>query len=77
MECEVKKSFRHGACTYTFFNGETFRCTWADGRCAEFSAQQRLVLASTDPKRAAVANALRQMHFEVLLLFYVIVIYQS
>jgi hypothetical protein len=73
MECEVKKSVRHGACTYTFFNAETFRCTWVDGRCAEFSARQRLVLASTDPKRAAVANALRQMHFEVLFFFVVAV----
>ena len=48
MVCEVKKSVRHGACTYTFFNGETFRCTWVDGRCPEFSARQRLVLAHPD-----------------------------
>jgi len=28
-----KDNQRHGACTYTFFNGETFNCTWADGGC--------------------------------------------
>jgi hypothetical protein len=54
----------------------------SEGFADEVSPLPRLVLASTDPKRAAVDNALRQMHFEVqffllLLLFYVIVIRQS
>ena len=31
---------------YTFFNGETFECTWRDGVCAEFSARQATILAS-------------------------------
>ncbi len=66
MHCCFQFGKRHGACTYTFFNGETFRCTWVNGRCPEFCARQRLVLASTDPKRAAVAKALQSMQFEVL-----------
>ena len=40
---ERKDNLRHGACTYTFFNGETFSCTWAGGRCLEFIALQRAV----------------------------------
>ena len=48
MVCHIKKNIRHGACTYTFFNGETFSCTWVDGRCPEFSARQRLVLEHPD-----------------------------
>ncbi len=48
MECQVKRSVRHGSCKYTFFNGETFSCTWVDGRCPEFSARQRVVLAHPD-----------------------------
>jgi hypothetical protein len=48
MVCEIKKGVRHGECTYTFFNGETFSCTWVDGRCPAFSARQRLVLAHPD-----------------------------
>ncbi len=31
-----KERKRHGACTYTFFNGEMFRCTFVEGRCAKF-----------------------------------------
>ena len=33
MDGGFKADMRHGACTYMFFNGETFKCTWADGRC--------------------------------------------
>jgi hypothetical protein len=75
MDCCFKFDKRHGACTYTFFNGETFSCTWVDGRCPEFSARQkkhatnffrqRLTLASVDSKRSAITKALRKMHFEV------------
>jgi hypothetical protein len=38
------RSVRHGPCTYTFFNGERFECTWQHGRCAEFNAQQSIVI---------------------------------
>jgi hypothetical protein len=48
MDCGFKAGVRHGACTYTFFNGETFNCTWADGRCPEFTARQRAVQAAPD-----------------------------
>ncbi len=65
MDCSFKCDKRHGECTYTFFNGETFSCTWVDGRCPAFSARQRLVLASTDPQCSSVAKALRKMHVEV------------
>jgi hypothetical protein len=65
MDCCFMLDKRHGFCKYTFFNGETFSCTWVDGRCPEFSARQRVVVASADPKRASVVNALQKMHFEV------------
>lgn len=44
-----KNSVQHGDGTYTFFNGETFKCTWEMGRCPEFRARQRLVKAAPDP----------------------------
>ena len=48
LDCLIKKNTRHGACTYTFFNGETIVCRWVDGHCPEFSARQRLVLDRPD-----------------------------
>jgi hypothetical protein len=51
-----KAGVRHGACTYTFFNGETFNCTWADGRCPEFTARRRAVQAAPD-RASAQARA--------------------
>jgi len=41
-----KADVRHGACSYTFFNGETLNCTWAEGHCPEFVARQAAILAS-------------------------------
>ncbi len=56
-----KAGKRHGACTYTFFNGETFRCTFVEGRCAEFDQRQAAVRAAPDAAsvqaRAAKAAA--------------------
>ena len=49
-----KESKRHGACTYTFFNGETFPCTFVEGRCAEFVQRQAAVRAA--PKAAKFAS---------------------
>ena len=43
---EYKADVRHGACTYTFFNGETLNCTWVDGRCPEFTARQAALRAA-------------------------------
>ena len=43
-----KADKRHGACTYTFFNGETFTCTFVEGRCAEFVQRQAAVRAAPD-----------------------------
>ena len=43
-----KADKRHGACTYTFFNGETFPCTFVEGRCAEFVQRQAAVRAAPD-----------------------------
>ena len=43
-----KAGKRHGACTYTFFNGETFPCTFVEGRCAEFVQRQAAVRAAPD-----------------------------
>ena len=43
-----KADKRHGACIYTFFNGETFRCTFVEGRCAEFDQRQAAVRAAPD-----------------------------
>jgi hypothetical protein len=43
-----KAGKRHGACTYTFFNGETFLCAFVEGRCAEFDQRQAAVRAAPD-----------------------------
>jgi hypothetical protein len=43
-----KAGKRHGPCTYTFFNGETFRCFFLEGRCAEFDERQAAVRAAPD-----------------------------
>jgi len=43
-----KDNKMHGACTYTFFNGETFPCTFVEGRCAEFVQRQSDVRAAPD-----------------------------
>ena len=61
-DCGFKAGVRHGACTYTFFNGETFNCTWADGRCPEFTARQRAVQAAPDH---ACAQARAQAYADV------------
>jgi hypothetical protein len=47
-----KADKRHGACTYTFFNGETFPCTFVEGRCAEFVQRQAAVRAAPDAASA-------------------------
>jgi len=48
---------RHGACRYTFFNGETFDCTWEYDRCPEFTPRQCVVQArSAGVKAAAEAS---------------------
>jgi len=60
MECGFKFDVRHGACAYTFFNGETFNCTWADGRCPEFKARQRAVRAAPDQASAQARAAADQ-----------------
>jgi hypothetical protein len=52
-----KADKRHGPCTYTFFNGETFECEWVDGVCPEFSARQLQVLAAPDQASAAARAA--------------------
>jgi hypothetical protein len=49
-----KAGRRHGACTYTFFNGETFRCTFVEGWCHEFNLRQMAVQA--DPKAFQFAS---------------------
>ena len=49
-----KADKRHGACMYTFFNGETFPCTFVEGRCAEFDQRQAAVRAA--PKAAKFAS---------------------
>jgi hypothetical protein len=56
---------RHGACTYRFFNGETFTGTWVKGKCPEFTEYQRMVLAAADPQVAAIAHALKTMQLKV------------
>ena len=57
MKCSFKDDKRHGACTYTFFNGETFECSWIDGKCPEFTARQRAVLVAPDRESALVRAA--------------------
>jgi hypothetical protein len=44
----IKDDTRHGCSTYTFFNGETFKCIWDNGRCPEFAVRQRAVRAHPD-----------------------------
>lgn len=39
-----RANVRHGACTYTFFTGEVFACTWADGICHEFAKRQKAIV---------------------------------
>ena len=51
---------RHGACMYTFFNGEVFTCTFVGGVCGEFHARQAAVRAAPDDASVqARAEALR------------------
>ncbi len=56
---------RHGACSYRFFNGDTFAGTWTKGQCPEFTECQRLVLLSADPQVAAIAHTLKTMQLKV------------
>jgi hypothetical protein len=44
---------RHGACRYTFFNGETFDCTWEYDHCPEFTPRQCVVQARSAGVKAA------------------------
>ena len=53
-DCVWKADRRHGACRYTFFNGEVYACTFVDGVCAEFDARQAAVRA--DPKAFKFAS---------------------
>ncbi len=39
-----KANSRHGACRYTFFNGEMAHFTWVNGVCPEFNARQAAIL---------------------------------
>ena len=48
MSCGFKAGARHGSCSYTFFNGEHFECTWVDGHSPEFSARQLAVRNAPD-----------------------------
>jgi hypothetical protein len=48
-----KDGKRHGACTYTFFNGETAQFTWVNGVCPEFNARQAQALANAKSKVSA------------------------
>ena len=41
----MEGNIRHGACTYTFFNGQRLECQWIHGRCSEFNQAQHAVLA--------------------------------
>jgi len=47
-DCVWKAGKRHGACRYTFFNGEVYACTFVDGVCKEFDARQAAVRAAPD-----------------------------
>jgi hypothetical protein len=47
-DCVWKADRRHGACRYTFFNGEVYICTFVDGVCGEFDARQAAVRAAPD-----------------------------
>jgi hypothetical protein len=42
----------HGECTYTFFNGEKFKCRWFQGKCPEFEVRQAAIRAAPDPASA-------------------------
>ena len=45
---------RHGACTYTFFDGRQLDCQWTHGYCAEFNEVQRQVLAKFSVSEAVL-----------------------
>jgi hypothetical protein len=49
---EWRADRRHGACRYTFFNGEVYACTFVDGVCGEFDARQDAVRAAPDAASA-------------------------
>jgi hypothetical protein len=53
----VAHGFRDGPCTYTFFNGEKFACTWVKGRCPEFNARQQAVRSQLLDVHLAVGAA--------------------
>jgi hypothetical protein len=53
---EWKADKRHGACRYTFFNGEVYACTFVDGVCGEFDARQAAVLAAPDAASAQAST---------------------
>jgi hypothetical protein len=42
---EFVNNVRHGACEYTWFNGEKLRCVWDNGRCHEWSKKNSDILS--------------------------------
>jgi hypothetical protein len=47
-----KANKRHGAFTYTFFNGEIFHGSYVEGCCPEFNDRQAAVRAAPDRSSA-------------------------
>jgi hypothetical protein len=45
---EFVDNVRHGACEYTWFNGEKLRCVWSNGKCPEWSQKTAEIFASID-----------------------------
>jgi hypothetical protein len=45
---EFVDNVRHGACEYTWFNGEKLRCVWSNGKCPEWSQKTAEIFASMD-----------------------------
>ena len=43
---EFVDNIRHGACEYTWFNGEKLRCVWDNGNCPEWFNKNAEILAS-------------------------------
>ena len=41
-----KRDARHGDCEYTWFNGETLKCLWVDGKSTEWSLKNAKIIGS-------------------------------
>jgi hypothetical protein len=41
-----KRDVRHGDCEYTWFNGETLKCRWVDGKSTEWSLKNAEIIGS-------------------------------